>query len=445
MDLSDERFTKNPRLAKLIFDKYISYQKIDGFGAFGLRDVNWVDATEWWTDEWGEMVINDLGLTITRNEWYPPKIEGEVQDTTWEIQKPYIQKLHAMAKKYNKPLKQVVAIWSPPAHMKENQSAKWGGKLLPECYDDFGYWLVECLDAYKEAGIDVYALSPQNEPIAEVPYNSAFYTAQEYVDMIKVAIPIVKHHYPKVKIMAPESLIWESMDWNATIEKALMDDREAFALVDIFAVHLYTWDYQYTASDPDQEVRELENYYNKLKKARKELWQSEVCGWEESWDGAFSMGESILNCLYSGNMSAWLYWTLSSGSLEYQSFTIMTERQPGEKFNVAKHFYKYIRPGSRRIETFSTDSDIKAVGFLKKGKLTFIIMNIGTEPCKVVLDDSYPEGKGDRYSRRHGNKDNGFNVILSDKDNKCVELDSLGPDQKEIIVPPMSIITLQGK
>jgi glucosylceramidase len=328
--------------------------------------------------------------------------------------------------------------------MKENQSAKWGGKLLPECYDDFGYWLVECLDAYKEAGIDVYALSPQNEPIAEVPYNSAFYTAQEYVDMIKVSIPIVKQHYPNVKIMAPECMIWETWDWNTSFEKAIMNDREALALIDIFTTHLYTWDYQYTASDPDQEVKELENYYNRLKRSRKLIWQSEVCGWQENWDGAFLMGQSILNCLYSGNMSAWLFWTLS-GAPEYESFTMMTKDQPGEKFNIAKHFYKYISPGSRRIETFSTDSNIKVVGFRKRGKLTFIIMNSGTEPCKVVLDDSHPDGKSDRYARCYTNADKGFIVILSDKDNKCSELDPLGPDQKEIIAPPKSIITLQGK
>jgi len=43
-----------PRQSTVYFDTKKKYQKIDGFGAFGLRNVNWSDPSTWWTDEWGD-------------------------------------------------------------------------------------------------------------------------------------------------------------------------------------------------------------------------------------------------------------------------------------------------------------------------------------------------------------------------------------------------------
>jgi len=83
----------------IIIDKSIKYQTIDGFGFFGANDVWWA-TQNLWNDAWGEKIINDLGITIWRNEWDPPSIPGAAQDADWNKQKPVVLGLKAKAAKY---------------------------------------------------------------------------------------------------------------------------------------------------------------------------------------------------------------------------------------------------------------------------------------------------------------------------------------------------------
>src|SRR5690606_27586684 len=54
--------------------------------------------------------------------------------------------------------------WSAPAWMKTNGSLK-GGKLKPEAYDVYARYFVRYIEAYAEEGIDIDAITPQNEPL----------------------------------------------------------------------------------------------------------------------------------------------------------------------------------------------------------------------------------------------------------------------------------------
>ena len=80
-----------PELAKrtIIIDKTVKYQTIDGFGFFGAADVWWA-SQGLWNEAWGDKVINDLGITIWRNEWVPPAAPGDSQDADWNKQKPVV-------------------------------------------------------------------------------------------------------------------------------------------------------------------------------------------------------------------------------------------------------------------------------------------------------------------------------------------------------------------
>ena len=48
-----------------------AYQTIDGFGAHGVMDV-WWGSGPFYDQAFLDRVIDDLGLTIVRNEYYPP-------------------------------------------------------------------------------------------------------------------------------------------------------------------------------------------------------------------------------------------------------------------------------------------------------------------------------------------------------------------------------------
>ena len=55
--------------ATFTVDPSKTYQTMDGIGFFGGSSVNWEPPI--WNEQWADAMINDLGMTITRQEFYP--------------------------------------------------------------------------------------------------------------------------------------------------------------------------------------------------------------------------------------------------------------------------------------------------------------------------------------------------------------------------------------
>ena len=72
-----------------------------------------------------------------------------------------------------------LAPWSPPAFMKTNGSRTGGGRLKPEYYDVWARYLCLYIKGYMDQGINVTAVSVQNEPNAVQTWDSCLYTADE--------------------------------------------------------------------------------------------------------------------------------------------------------------------------------------------------------------------------------------------------------------------------
>jgi len=78
------------------------------------------------------------------------------------------------ALKLNPEIRLLGSPWSPPAWMKTNQSLKGispkdkaAGKmcrLKPERFDTYAEYFVKFIEAYRAAGIEIYGVTPQNEP-----------------------------------------------------------------------------------------------------------------------------------------------------------------------------------------------------------------------------------------------------------------------------------------
>lgn len=73
----------------------------------------------------------------------------------------------------------MMSPWSPPAYMKTNGSRTHGGHLKPEYYDRWARYLCRYIQAYREEGILIGALSVQNEPNAAQTWDSCLYTEEE--------------------------------------------------------------------------------------------------------------------------------------------------------------------------------------------------------------------------------------------------------------------------
>lgn len=63
-------------------------------------------------------------------------------------------------------IKIIASPWSPPSWMKAGETSEMtNGSLLPEYYSLWAKYLSMYLTAYKEQGINIWAITPQNEPL----------------------------------------------------------------------------------------------------------------------------------------------------------------------------------------------------------------------------------------------------------------------------------------
>lgn len=433
-------------------DRNITYQTIDGFGFFGARDVWWTgNEGNLITEEWAQMIIEDLGVTIWRNEYYPPEEPGSTQDADWEKQKPVVEGIAAAAENAGVDLKMIFTVWSPPADMKiaytdpedwtdreripdepHPDGTKEGGTLDPEKYEEFGNWLADGIQLYKEIGIDLYAISPQNEPFFEQFFNSCFYKPDWYAEMLEAAIPVVKERYPDVKIFGAEGMVsMEAQPWFHHTELMQPDNEIARDQLDIWAVHGYS-DGVNPAGAADDWTTNYEEY---VEPTGKPIWMTETSGyfdhWESSGDsaGAMDLGLNIHAALKSGNVSAWVWWQGSEIG-DINEYNLMDgEANPSKRYYVSKQFYRYIRPGAQRVElTFEEAEGVVGTAYHhpEMDAFTIVAINRSGEEVKLNLEGENLPGSYDTYTTSSTNN----------------SVEDSNADSSNITLPASSIVTL---
>jgi glucuronoarabinoxylan endo-1,4-beta-xylanase len=381
-------------------DTGTQYQTIDGFGFFGAMD-------DWWnsnlySDAWGKQVINDLGITIWRNEYYS---EEANQDANWAKQKPVVQGLKAVADAAGVPLKFVFTVWSPPSSMKCTVDSvqagtkpctanpgglKNGGTLDPSKYAAYAQWLEAGVKNYADVGINLYALSPQNEPMFVETYNSCVYDVDAtklnaYAKMIDAVVPAVRKVDPNVKIFGTENML--ELEGQAYFYSAYMDSA-GWGNLDALAYHGYQDGVAPTAGS------QLATYWNYVRTSwdaphSKPAWMSETSGYTDNWsdaNGARDLAFAIYAALNYGQASAWIWWQGSEMGNPPSQYTLMQGTQVlGKRYYVSKNFYRYIRPGAKAVKVTTTDSSLFVVAFTNPGSGAFTIVAINTATSDKTL------------------------------------------------------------
>jgi glucuronoarabinoxylan endo-1,4-beta-xylanase len=460
---SDENGENGDREKEVTFtiDRNVTHQTIDGFGFFGARDVWWAgNHDNLFSEEWAQMIIEDLGLTIWRNEYYPPETPNSPQDADWDKQRPAVEGIAAAAENAGVDLKMIYTVWSPPEHMKIRLSSdgshlpgsagrtryvdephpggtKDGGTLNPEMYEEFGHWLADGIALYEELGIDIYAISPQNEPLFEQFYNSCYYRVDWYAEMLERSMPVVRERYPDVKIFGSENMLeMEGLDDRRWFYHYHLMNQNPAALdeLDIWSVHGYT-----DGVAPTESARASAAWRNHFedyaKPSGKPTWMTETSGFEDRWlsetsqPGALDLGLAIHAALHFGNISAWVWWQGSQLN-ELGRYNLMQgEANPGKRYHVSKQFFRYIRPGAERVDLHYDDNDgVFATAYQHNEMDTFTIVAINTnsEPVILNLDGNQIPGQFDQYVTTAGQNTNKTEGVAAG----------------EITLPASSIVTL---
>ncbi len=305
-------------------------------------------------------------------------------DEKWII--PMIQ---AAQKASNGELKLLASPWSPPAWMKDNKDMLHGGKLLPAFYSTWADYIVRYLQEYAQRGVDISAITVQNESMAVQTWESCIYTAKEQVlfvrDYLKPAL--------KNAGLQTEIFIWDHnrehiVDWAL----ALKEIPGGVDCVDGIAFHWYSGE-----------------HYQGLQMAHElcpdqKLFATEFCfGMHPgkplaSFDeGARYAHDMIHN--FNNHMRATMDWNLildedggpyhargggCKAPLHYdtKSDTLMF----GATYYAIAHFSKFVARGARRLGTTSYSADIDIAAFLNpNGDIVAVVLNRSDKPVEDLL------------------------------------------------------------
>lgn len=242
-------------------------------------------------------------------------------------------------------------VWSPPAWMKTNNDVCNGGELKPEFYRAYAEYLSAYVRGYKRHhGIDIYAISPTNEPNITAKYSSCRWTGEQLLALTRDHIaPVFKRDRVKAKYLLGEWGYWAEDPYAPSLA-----DRKARARVDIAASHAYV----HSGNKGFAPVAERTGGMKAARAAGKPIWQTEI----SCFDNA---GNDIHDALYwakvlhthvvENQVSAWLYWWAICGYPGRGSL-IPLDTKAGT-FVAAKRLFalgqwsRFVRPGYKRVTT----------------------------------------------------------------------------------------------
>ena len=303
-----------------------------------------------------------IGLNIMRME-ISPNFIGDVRVPEWgNWDSPYDWNGSLPSAKIVKERGGIVfgTPWSPPGEYKTNGTAQGGkvndkddndpqnkrGKLREDCYDKFFLWLNSFLAWMKSNGVNVDAVSLQNEPDWWVNYSGCLYDPEDLVKLVKnYAYLLDREAYPGVKLISGESL-----GFTQNYTDPLMQDPTCRDQIDIVAGHLYGHaPLQYMKKSAVLPLR-----YGK------EVWMTEHSSTDNigkrlpNWHEQLLFAEELNECMLAG-CTGYIYWYMrahwafvGTGESDYGKDNKKNVLLP--RAYVMSHFSKYVT-GSTRMET----------------------------------------------------------------------------------------------
>jgi O-glycosyl hydrolase len=400
--------------------------------------------------------LDDLGSTIVRTNifWDLEPVNDNSSSNDLDLSKFNYQEGSNLAKQlpYYRALKEaglkklIATSWTPPDWMKLHDEADripkdcyncnncavgdgnrkvCGGRLDPKYYAEYAEYLFAFVTILKqETGIQLYGISIQNEPYFANPFESNVVKPGEYGDLLNAVGRKFRQEGLTTKVFGPEHMAEWSWGVQEDYVENIFESGQPNPYLDIYAVHSYV---DGVAPDYGSAVGWTALKTNISETYHKPLWMTETSGYPQTEAGAMDLAKSMYLALRFGDISAWVYWSVSGepGS----EFSIMANGEPTILYYVSKQFYKYIRPGAIRVEAQSEDPEILTLGFVNPtdGAMSIVLINTGT--TEKVMDLDIPVRPAELRVYRTSATENSIDVgVITD----------------QVSLPSQSITTLIG-
>lgn len=493
--------------AELLVDADQRFQVFRGFGtcmvSFGNPSRN--KALDWQEDpRIHQSYVRDLGLKVIRIPLSPWVIAGEnpykipvnlteamkgdpsaiVHEAfVWERNDgraqgqpnrsiSWIKELTAL----DSEMTVIASVWTPPHWMKEAASSgpgkrfEWsqfgsnscGGRLSPRYYQHFAHYLAAWVKGLKAVhGIDLHAISIQNELVFYEPYDSCVYSPREFAAVCAEVGRVFKEQGLTTLIIGPEDMT-KFPDRCMSFVKEVMANPVAADALSAVCSHGYA-----DGIETSLDWKDADELWKLMQGIcpGKEYWMTETGGGSGAWEdstytitagkrkGQQAVSPGALNgfasmvhgALVYGNASLWATWQFLSTEPDCRGGLVdVSGAEPvyPKKYYVQKQFSRWIRPGSRRVAaSFAGDSkELLVCAFRdeKTGDLTMILQNHGQEAQQIDLNIAMKDPSqlraGPITLRAH----------LTDIDHDCAEIPTvvLQAGRAQLELPARCLLTV---
>ncbi len=269
--------------------------------------------------------------------------------------------------------------WTPPPSMKINNASRsdktWSGMLDPGKYGDYAAYLKAYVDHATSKGVNLYAISMQNEPDWDPQdYESCLWSGEQLATWVANygSIPTAG---TSVKLMMPESL-----GFRAAASDPALNNAQAANNISILGGHLYgtTPSYPVVAKSLDKEVWMTEHYLDSTSKT------SSASSWSTTFADALAIAEEVHAAMTLGQYNAYVWWWMVCSNDNQPTGLIDSKGQPTFFGIGLQHFSRFIRPGYVRCDATALPMpNVRLSAFSGGGH--YVIVAINSSSSDVTL------------------------------------------------------------
>jgi len=296
------------------------------------------------------------------------------------------------AREINPNIVYFASVWCIPGWMKESDTFMYG-RFLPECVDVYAKYLTKAVAAFKEQGIDLYALTPQNESLIANDRATPATLMPWWVQQ-KLAVKLRQ----ELDAAGFDTRIWifDHTFWmNDFYVNYFLEDEEARKAIDGVAYHDYEGDpcvmRNVVEKYPDMKVYLTEKTL--LSAPQYDHLVKELRCYIRSYTMWTTMSDQYGGPhLFRGK--PFVYGnTFSRGGTRYQNFLYNQKEDPNDlriapSYGLYGSFTKFIKQGMVRIDsTYGSNDWLTGVAFMDKetGKCVLVTVNATDKEQPLVI------------------------------------------------------------
>ncbi|MFO8000103.1 MAG: glycoside hydrolase family 30 beta sandwich domain-containing protein, partial [Marinilabilia sp.] len=411
--------TSNMSPSTITLDPGTRYQEMDGFGAAltGSSCYNLMQMTpedrrafleETFSHEKG-MGYSYVRISIGCSDfslseytcWDTPGLENfSLQSEELDFVVPVLKE----ALEINPDLKILGSPWTSPRWMKVNNLEdlqpynSWtSGHLNPDYYEDYATYFVKWIRAFADLGIEVTAITPQNEPLNRGNSASLFMGWQEQRDFVKVLGPALAEAGLETKLYVfDHNYNYDDMSDQEDYPVKIYEDEEARSYITGAAYHNYgghsdeLLDIHEKAPEKELIFTETSigtwNDGQNLSKRLMDDMEHVAFGTVNKWSKAVIVWNLVLDSNRGPNREGGCQTCYGAVDINADDYKTITRNS---HYFIIGHLSSVVKPGAVRIGTtgFKEDGIIYSAYENPDGSYGFVLMNDTGEKKSVTISD----------------------------------------------------------